>query len=101
MLFDDVLRNPAVKKAIAEGEEAVGKAVARLLADERFATGLQALLSSAVQARSVVERGVQQALHAANLPSSEDVRALKKRLDDLEEMLDGLAEKVGRGGRSE
>ena len=99
MLFDDVLKNPALRKAIAEGEEVVGKTVARFLADERVASGVQTLLASAGQARAAVERGVQQALHAANLPSAEDVQALKRRLDDLEAMIDGLAEKVGRGPR--
>ncbi len=77
----------------------VEKVVARLLADERVASGLQGLLTSAVHAKAAIDRGVTQALHAANLPSSDDVQALKRRLDDLEAMLDGLAERVGRGGR--
>ena len=36
-----------------------------------------------------------------NLPSAEDVEALRRKLDDLEATIDGLAEKVtrGRGGR--
>jgi hypothetical protein len=101
MLFDEVLRNPAVRRAIAAGEEQVGKAMGRLLASDRVTTGLQALLASAAQAKRSFDHGVTQALHAANLPSAGDVAALKKRLDDLEATLDGLAARVakGRGAR--
>ncbi len=99
MLFDRVLANPLVRRAISAGEEQMGRAVGRLLADERVTGGLQSLVTSAAQARATLERGVRQALHAANLPSAEDVGALKKRLDDIEAMIDGLAEKVrGKGG---
>jgi len=90
MLFDDVLRNPAVKKAIEAGEERVGRAVGRLLGGD----GLHALLSSAAQARETLEKGVARALHAANLPSRDDVASLQRRLAELEAMIDGLAARV-------
>ncbi len=98
MLFDDVLKNPLVKKAIEAGEEQVGKVVGKLLATDGLTGGLQSLASTARQARETLERGVSQALHAANLPSRDDVAALKRRLEELEAMLDGLSDKVGRGG---
>jgi hypothetical protein len=94
MPFDDVLKSPALRKALAAGEEQVGKAVAKLLASEGFAGGLQTLVSTAAQARETLEKGVSQALHAANLPSRDDVTALKRRLEELETMLDRLSEKV-------
>jgi hypothetical protein len=97
MLLDRVLGNPLVRRAIAAGEEQMGRAVGRLLGDDRLGGGLHTLASSAAHARATLERGVRQALHAANLPSADDVGALKKRLDDIEAMLDGLADKVGRG----
>jgi hypothetical protein len=107
MLFDDVLKNPLLRKAVEAGEERVGRAVGKLLASERVGEGFQTLVSTAAQARETLERGVAQALHAANLPSKDDVAALKRRLAELEAMLDGLAEKVdvsagaprGSGGR--
>jgi hypothetical protein len=46
-----------------------------------------------------IDKGVRQALHAANLPSKEDVASLKRKLEELESMLDGLAERVERGGK--
>ena len=98
MPFDAILGNPLVRKALQAGEEQVGKAVSKLLANEGVATGVHTLISGAVQARATFERGVSQALHAANLPSRDDVDALRKKLDELEAMLDGLAEKVERRG---
>ncbi len=102
MPFDDVLKNPLVRKALLAGEERVGKAVGKLLANEGVASGFRTLLSGAIQARATVERGVSQALHAANLPSRDDVDALRRKLQELEAMIDGLAEKVDRdrGGKN-
>jgi hypothetical protein len=106
MPLDDVLRNPLLRKALETGEAQVGKVVGKLLADERLATGVQTLLAGAVHARETLEKGVAQALHAANLPSRDDVAALRRKLDELEAMLDGLAERVeekdgpGGGGSS-
>jgi hypothetical protein len=98
MLFDGMLRNPTVRRALAAGEAGVGRAVGRLLASERFTSGLQALAASASRARETFDRGVRQALRASNLPSAEDVAALKRRLDEVESTLDGLAARLDRGG---
>ncbi len=102
MRFDDLVKNsPLLKKALAAGEEQVGKAIGTLLASDGLSGGLRAIASGAAQARETLEKGVQQALHAANLPSRDDVAALRRRLDELESLLDGRAEKVdapGRGG---
>jgi hypothetical protein len=100
MLWDDVLRNPLLKKALAAGEEQVGKAVEKLLANEGFTSGLQTLVTGAAHARERLEKGVAQALHAANLPSRDDVASLKRRLEELESMLDGLADKVDAAARA-
>lgn len=98
MPFEGILGSPLLKKALQAGEEQVGRAVSKLLANEGVAAGVQTLISGAVQARATFERGVSQALHVANLPSRDDMDALRKKLDELEAMLDGLAEKVGRRG---
>jgi ABC-type transporter Mla subunit MlaD len=102
MLFDDLVKNaPLLRKALAAGEEQVGKAIGTLLASDGLSGGLRSLAAGAAQAKETLERGVAQALHAANLPSKDDVAALRRRLEELEALLDGLAEKVdapGRGG---
>jgi hypothetical protein len=98
MILDDVLKNPALRRVLAAGEERMGKVVGRLLSSETVTSGLQGLVSSALQARDRFDRGVQQALHAANLPSRADVTALKRKLEELESMIDGLASRVGEHG---
>ncbi|HEY6004932.1 MAG TPA: hypothetical protein VIV57_18790 [Anaeromyxobacter sp.] len=102
MLFDDVMKNPLVKRALEAGEEQVGKVLGKLLASDGLSGGFQSLVTTARQARETLERGMSQALHAANLPSKDDVAALKRRLAELESMIDGLSEKVGGkgGGRN-
>jgi hypothetical protein len=100
MLLEDLLKSPALRRVLAAGEERMGKVVGRLLTSEAVASRLQGLVTSALQARDTFDRGVQQALHAANLPSRSDVAALKRKLEELETMIDGLASRVGppRGG---
>ncbi len=96
MALRDVLENPMLRRALAAGEERMGRVVGKLLASDRVTGGLQTLVSSALQAKSTFDRGVRQALHAANLPSAEDVAALKQKLFELESMIDGLTDKVDR-----
>lgn len=97
MLFDEVLQNPMVKRALAAGEEQMGKVVGKLLASDRVTTGIQSLVTGAIQAKSTFDKGVRQALHAANLPSKDEVAALKQKLAELEAMIDGLADRIDRG----
>lgn len=98
MILDDMLRNPALRRVLAAGEERVGKVMGRLLSSDAVTSGLQGLLTTALQARETFEKGVQQALHAANLPSRGDVAALKRKLEELESMIDGLSARVGAQG---
>jgi hypothetical protein len=94
MLFDRFLDHPAVKRAVAAGEEQAGKAVGRVLSSPAVAAGLQGLLSAASTARATVDAGVQAALKAANLPSAGDVQALKRKLEELEAVIDGLSARL-------
>ena len=98
MLIDDFLRNPAVKRALAAGEERLGKAVTQLLSSERVMQGVQSIFASAVSAKSTFDRGVRTAMQAVNLPTTEDIDELRKRLAELEAMLDGLAARVAPPG---
>jgi hypothetical protein len=95
-MLDDVLRNPALRRALAAGEEQVGRVMARLLANGSVASGVSTLVSGALQARRTVEGGLRQALHAARLPSQDDVEALRQRLDELEAVIDRMAERAAR-----
>ncbi len=94
-MLDAILNHPAVKKARAAGEERVGKAVASLLSNERVIGGIQSLVATASHARETLESGVRRTLHAVNLPSTDDVEELKRKLGELETMVDRLAARVG------
>ncbi|HEY5677177.1 MAG TPA: hypothetical protein VIR81_10335, partial [Myxococcales bacterium] len=96
-MLDDLLKNPMVQRALAAGEERVGKLVAGLLSSERVMQGVQTVVSSALQAKSTFDRGVRTAMQAVNLPTTSDVEELRRKLSELETMLDGLADKVARG----
>ncbi len=97
MNLDELLRNPAVKRALRAGEERVGKLVTGLLSSERVMHGVQAVMTSALTAKSTFDRGVKTALSAVNLPTTEDVEELRHKLVELEALLDGIADKVERG----
>ncbi len=96
MPLEDVLKNPLLRKALEAGEEQVGKVVGKLLASDGVASGVQSLLTGAAHARATIEKGVSQALHAVNLPSKDDVAGLRKKLEEIEAMIDGLAERIDR-----
>jgi hypothetical protein len=96
MPFGEMLKNPMLKRALQASEERMGRAVGKLLANERVTSGLQSFFTSALQAKETFDKGVRQALHAANLPSKDDVASLKQRLSELESMIDGLTAKVNR-----
>jgi phosphate uptake regulator len=99
MNLRDVLDSPVLKRALEAGEERMGKVVAGVLASERITTGLQRLVGSALQAKETFDRGVEQALHVANLPSREDVATLRKKLAELEAVIDGMAARAGQPER--
>jgi hypothetical protein len=100
-MLDAILNHPAVKKARVAGEERFGKAVAHLLANERVMSRIQgriqSLVATALQARETFESGVRLTLHAVNLPSTDEVEELKRKLGELEAIVDDLAARVGHG----
>jgi len=93
-MIDDFLKNPMVKRALVAGEERMGKLVTQLLSNERVMHGVQTVVASALNAKSTFDRGVKTAMQAVNLPTTEDVEELRRKLSELEVLLDGLAERV-------
>ena len=110
MKIGDFLTNPILKRTLAAGEERVGRLVTWALASERVTRGVQTVVSSALGARSALDRGLRVAAQAVNLPTTGDVEELRRRLAELESLLDGLAARgagappddrsAGRGGSS-
>jgi hypothetical protein len=100
MLFDDVLRNPLLKKAIAAGEEQAGRVVGKLLSSDAIATGLQGLITAASTARATFEAGVQTALKAAHVPAAGEVEALRHKVEDLEALVGNLSARLDAAPRA-
>ncbi len=93
-MIDDFLKSPMLKRALAAGEERMGKVVTQLLSSERVMHGVQTVVASALNAKSALDRGVRTAMQAVNLPTTEDVEELRRKLAELEVLLDGLASRV-------
>jgi len=88
--------HPFVKQARVAGEERFSKAVERFLDPERAGATLQSVLAAAGEARQRLDRALRAALEAAQVPSAQDVADLKRRLAEMEELLDGLAARLAR-----
>jgi hypothetical protein len=87
-----LLDHPILRQARAAGERQVG----RVLSSEKAGAALQAVLAAAGEARERLDRAARAALDAAQVPSSRDVDELKRRLVEMEELLDGLSARLAR-----
>src|SRR6266480_1281131 len=91
----DMLRENAVfKKMIATGEERMSKLASQLLSNEKFMGALQKTVSAALEAKGTIEKGVQTALGAMNVPTAGDVRKLEGKIEELEKVFEGLSAKI-------
>jgi len=86
------LDHPLLRQARAAGERQVG----RVLSPEKAGAALQAVLAAAGEARERIDRLARAALEAAQVPSSRDLDELKRRLVEMEELLDGLSTRLAR-----
>jgi hypothetical protein len=86
------LDHPLLRQARAAGESQLG----RVLSPEKAGAALQALLAAAGEARERIDRVARAALDAAQVPSSRDIDELKRRLVEMEELLDGLSTRLAR-----
>jgi formiminotetrahydrofolate cyclodeaminase len=93
-VLDQVMGHPYLRKAMAAGEERMGRLVQQLLSSEKLAHGAQAAVSGALSAKAVLDRGVKAAMQAVNLPSQDDVNELRQKLSDLETLIDRLSDRV-------
>ena len=93
-MIEGILKNPAVKKALALGEERMGRLVTQLLSNEKVMHGVQTMVSGALTAMSTLDKGVRTAMSAVNLPSTDDLDELRRKLSELESVVDGIAAKI-------
>lgn len=89
-----ISENPVVKKLVETGEAQVGKVVQQVLSNERFVTTVQSVVQTTLAAKGTFDRSIQAALGAMNLPSVQDLEAVKGKVADLEGTLAKLDEKI-------
>ncbi len=86
--------NPVMKRLVETGEERVGRIAQQLLSNERFVAAIQTIVSSSLAAKGTLDKSLRAALAAMNLPSTADLDSLRRKLDDLEQLLTSLEAKV-------
>ena len=91
-MLRSLLDHPFLRQARAAGEKQMG----RVLSPEVAGAALQTLLAAAGEARERIDRVRRAALDAAQVPSSRDIDELKRRLVEMEELLDGLSARLAR-----
>jgi polyhydroxyalkanoate synthesis regulator phasin len=86
--------NPMLKKMIATGEERMTKLATNLLSNEKVMGALQKTVSTALEAKGLVERNVQTALSTMNIPTAGDVKKLEGKIEELERVFEALSTKI-------
>ena len=83
-----------MKRVMDRGEELIGKITNQILSNEKFLAALQAIITRALATKGRVDRNVQHALSSLNLPSTADIDRIRDRIGDLEELLDGMNDRL-------
>lgn len=87
-------RDQVVKKIMDKGEEVIGRAANQLMSNEKFMLAVQQVIAKAMETKVVVDKNVQQALSGLNIPSTADIRKFMDKMGEVEELLDGVSEKL-------
>jgi polyhydroxyalkanoate synthesis regulator phasin len=86
--------NPVMKRLVESGEERVGKIAQQLLSNEKFVAAIQTIVSRSLAAKGTLDKSLRAALSAMNLPSTADLESLRRKVDDLEQLLSSVEAKM-------
>lgn len=86
--------NPWLKRFKDASEEQLGRLTAQLLSNDKFVAAIQVLVSRSLSARENVEKALRGTLSAMNLPTTEDLAALRTKVEGLETLLSSIERKV-------
>lgn len=86
--------NPIFKRMMTTGEEQLGRFASQLVSNERFMTSVQTAVSTALSAKGALDQQLASAMQAMHVPTRSDVKKVNDRLDELERIFEGLAQKV-------
>lgn len=78
------------------GEERMGELINQLLANERFVNAMQSAVTSSLTAKKSVDKNVTRLLGLVNVPTLEDVDDLRDKLNELEDLLADVADRIRR-----
>jgi hypothetical protein len=86
--------NPVMKRLVESGEERIGKIAQQLLSNEKFVVAIQSIVSRSLAAKGTLDKSLRAALAAMNLPSTADLESLRRKVDDLEQLLSSVEAKM-------
>lgn len=80
---------------LSMGEEAMSEVIGHLVANEMFVQVMQSTFQSSLAAKNRVGQSLESLVSSLNLPSLEDVQQVSERLDEVEDFLDAIEERLG------
>lgn len=86
--------NPILKQLMQTGEERMSKFATAVLSNEKVMGAIQKTVSSALDAKGVLERNVQNVLSTMNVPTAADVHKLEGKIEDLEKVFESLTSRI-------
>lgn len=83
-----------VQQMLNLGEERMGEVLNQLLANETFVSAMQSAVSSSLSAKRTFDARIGSVLTAVNVPTLEDVAELKGKLEELEDVMAEIEDRV-------
>lgn len=80
----------SMRKMVEAGEAGIGRLAGQLMGNDRFVAAVGAVVSKTLAAKGTLDKSLRAALASMNLPSSSDVEAVHRKLDELERALADL-----------
>lgn len=92
----------SMRMMVEAGEAGIGRLAGQLLSNERVVAAVQGVVTRTLAAKGTLDKSIRGALAGMNLPTTADVEAVHRKLDELERLLSDLEVRLalveGRGG---
>lgn len=86
----------SMRKMVEAGEAGIGRLAGQLLSNERFVAAVGAVVSKTLAAKGTLDKSLRAALSTMNLPTTADVEAVDRKLDEIERLLAELEARLSR-----
>ena len=84
----------SMRKVVEAGEAGIGRLAGQLLSNERFVGAVQGIVTRTLAAKGTLDKSLKAALSTMNLPTTDDVDAVHRKLDELERVLSELESRL-------